>query len=60
MKKMWQTPVISELNISETAHRWTGIYRDGGYVGDGEISGHLSWTKPDDNSNKAPIEDAAS
>lgn len=51
MKKMWQTPEISELDINETAHNWTGIYRDGGYIGDGVISGHLSWTKPEDTNN---------
>ncbi len=45
--KNWNEPVVVELGIEETAHRWTGIYRDGGYIGDGEISGHLSWTKPD-------------
>lgn len=46
--KTWKTPEITELNINETAHRWTGIYHDGGYIGDGVISGHLSWTKPED------------
>ena len=46
--KKWNTPVVEELSINETAHNWTGIYRDGGYIGDGEISGHLSWTKPED------------
>lgn len=45
--KKWNTPVVDELNINETAHNWTGIYRDGGYIGDGEISGHLSWDKPE-------------
>lgn len=56
MKKMWQAPVISELDISETAHNWTGIYRDGGYIGDGVISGHLSWEKPEEKPGKAPEE----
>jgi len=46
--KKWNTPVVEELSINETAHNWTGIYRDGGYIGDGEISGHLSWTKPEE------------
>lgn len=45
--KRWERPEISELEISATAHNWIGIYRDGGYIGDGEISGHLSWTKPE-------------
>lgn len=44
--KTWATPVVEELSVKETAHNWFGIYRDGGYIGDGEISGHLSWTKP--------------
>ena len=56
MKKMWQAPEISELDISETAHNWTGIYRDGGYIGDGVISGHLSWDKPEKEPGKAPEE----
>lgn len=42
--KKWNAPAVEEMNINETAHNWTGIYRDGGYIGDGEISGHLSWT----------------
>ena len=44
--KKWNTPEVNELNINETAHNWTGIYKDGGYIGDGEVSGHLSWDKP--------------
>lgn len=44
--KKWNTPVVEELKITETAHDLFGIYRDGGYIGDGQISGHLSWTKP--------------
>ena len=47
--KTWIEPIVEELNINETAHNWTGIYRDGGYIGDGEISGHLSWEKPEEN-----------
>ncbi|MCQ2537274.1 MAG: hypothetical protein MJ124_02625 [Lachnospiraceae bacterium] len=49
--KNWTAPEVAVLEISETAHNWTGIYRDGGYIGDGEISGHLSWSKPSDNGN---------
>lgn len=45
--KKWNAPAMEELNINETAHDWFGSYRDGGYIGDGEISGHLSWDKPD-------------
>lgn len=44
--KTWSEPIVEELNINETAHNWTGIYKDGGYIGDGVISGHLSWEKP--------------
>lgn len=44
--KKWNTPAIETLDLTNTAHNWTGIYRDGGYIGDGEISGHLSWDKP--------------
>lgn len=44
--KQWIKPEVQELNMTSTEHQWTGIYRDGGYIGDGEISGHLSWTKP--------------
>lgn len=48
--KTWSEPIVEELNINETAHNWTGIYRDGGYIGDGVISGHLSWDKPENGS----------
>lgn len=44
--KKWENPSVEELTLSATEHNWTGIYRDGGYIGDGEISGHLSWSKP--------------
>ena len=46
--KTWNEPIVEELNINETAQNWTGIYRDGGYIGDGIISGHLSWDKPEE------------
>lgn len=42
--KKWTNPEIAELSIEATAHGWTGIYRDGGYIGDGQVSGHLKWT----------------
>ena len=48
--KKWQTPTIQALDINRTEHNWTGIYKDGGYIGDGIISGHLSCDKP----NEAP------
>lgn len=54
--KKWNTPVVEELSINETAHNWTGIYRDGGYIGDGEISGHLSWTKPEEKPEEKPVD----
>lgn len=47
--KQWQEAKLQQLDIEETAHNWTGIYRDGEYIGDGEISGHLTWEK--DNGN---------
>ena len=47
----WTKPELETLDINETAHKWTGVYRDGGYIGDGQISGHLSWNKPTDDSN---------
>ena len=47
----WTKPELETLDINETAHKWTGIYRDGGHIGDGQISGHLSWNKPTDDSN---------
>ena len=50
MKKTWEMTSVEEVSISKTEHNWTGIYRDGGYIGDGVISGHLSWDKPDDSS----------
>lgn len=47
MKKTWEMPSVEEVSISKTEHNWTGIHRDGGYIGDGIISGHLGWDKPD-------------
>ena len=52
--KQWQEAKLQQLDIEETAHDWLGIYRDGGYIGDGEVSGHLSWDKNNnDNSGDA-------
>ena len=44
--KTWTNAELIQLEISKTEHKWTGIYRDGGYIGDGEISGHLQWCNP--------------
>ena len=44
--KKWVNPDINAVAISKTEHNWLGLYRDGGYIGDGEISGHLQWCKP--------------
>jgi len=44
--KNWKEARAEELNVNETAHNFLGIYHDGGYIGDGQISGHLSWDKP--------------
>ncbi len=46
--KKWENPSVEELTLAETEHNWFGIYRDGGYIGDGIISGHLSLSKPED------------
>ena len=50
--KAWQNAEMMELNISETAHQWFGNTGDGGYIGDGMISGHSKYEYGDDsNSN---------
>lgn len=28
----WTKPELETLDINETAHKWTGVYRDGGYI----------------------------
>lgn len=55
--KNWNTPEVAELDVKETAHNWTGCYKDGGYVGDGVISGHLSWDKPETTPEPTPEPD---
>lgn len=40
--KKWNTPVVTELEINKTEENWTGKYTDGGHIGDGELSGHLT------------------
>ena len=44
--KKWNAPSVEELNINETAHNWFGNSWDGGYIGDGVLSGHLGWKEP--------------
>lgn len=53
--KKWENPSVEELTLTATEHNWTGIYRDGGYIGDGEISGHATWKKGE-NGNGNPAE----
>lgn len=48
--KKWNAPSVEELNINETAHNLFGNSWDGGYIGDGQISGHLEYKKPGDDS----------
>ena len=48
--KKWNAPSVEELNINETAHNWLGNSWDGGYIGDCQISGHLEYKKPGDDS----------
>lgn len=50
----WVKPSVEEININETAHNWFGAYRDGGYIGDGEVSGHLTWDKPTEGGSDEP------
>lgn len=44
--KTWMNPSVEEISLSNTEHGWTGIHRDGGFFGDGVISGHLTWCEP--------------
>lgn len=48
--KKWNAPAMEELNINETAYHFFGKYNDGGYVGDGILSGHSTNKKPNGNS----------
>lgn len=50
--KVWENAELRELNIAETAYSCSGRNFDGGYIGDGILSGHLSdkdsgYGKPD-------------
>ena len=51
--KKWNAPSVEELNINETAHNWRGNSWDGGYIGDGQISGHLEYKKPGNDSQNS-------
>ena len=42
----WEKPELETLDITETAHKWLGRYSDGGYIGDGVLSGHSTNEKP--------------
>ena len=44
--KKWNAPSVEELNINETAHNLFGNSWDGGYIGDGGLSGHLGGKEP--------------
>lgn len=44
--KTWMNPSVEEISLANTEHKWLGCYRDGGYIGDGQISGHVQWEKP--------------
>lgn len=62
MMKEWTNPELTQLDIKETAYNWCTRGKDGGYLGDGTISGHGSWdgvdhTKDPGNSD---IEDSLS
>lgn len=46
--KSWLKPEVEEIEIKETEYKWRGRYFDGGYVGDGIISGHHSNCPPDE------------
>lgn len=45
--KVWENAEVKELSIAETAYNWIGNSRDGGYIGDGILSGHLGCNKGD-------------
>lgn len=53
--KKWIAPSVEEMNIAETAYNWLGNSFDGGYVGDGQISGHLEWKKPVETPPQPPV-----
>ncbi len=44
--KKWNMPELVELDLKGTEYNWFGCYHDGGYIGDGIVSGHATWKKP--------------
>jgi hypothetical protein len=52
--KKWNAAKIEEVNIKDTAYGWLGFYQDGGRFGDGQVSGHLSWTEKKPSTTPAP------
>lgn len=44
--KNWMNAELLELEINKTEYHIFGFYSDGGYVGDGIISGHLTFKEP--------------
>ena len=47
--KKWNAPEVVKLDIAQTEHNWFGRYSDGGYIGDGILSGHSTNKKPEGN-----------
>lgn len=46
--KKWNSPMVVELDLADTAHDWwPQPSLDGGYIGDGQISGWFG--QPDNN-----------
>ncbi len=54
--KKWNAAAIEELNIEETAYGLLGWYKDGGRIGDGQLSGHLTFDKPEEGGNNGSEE----
>lgn len=54
MKKAWQNPAVADLAIEMTEHRLFGNTGDGGYIGDGIISGHSKWECPSNKPGDQP------
>lgn len=38
--KTWSNPEVVELDINKTAYHILGRQKDGGFIGDGNLSGH--------------------
>lgn len=41
--KQWKQPEMLEIEIVETAYDAIGIHLDGGYTGDNELNGHMTF-----------------